>query len=163
MRVQMDRQGLRDVKYKVRGIARRSENLTPVWPRLGSFLAQANRRQFTSHGAYYGTPWAPLKPDYAQWKLRNGYGRKTLVLSGGMKASFTSRPMAIEKYYKQSATYGSDHWLAKFHQYGTHRNGKQANPPRPMMVKNRAVVKAARDMIDSYVKTGKISAVRGYL
>lgn len=163
MSLHVNREGIRQIVYRFKGISRRADNLTPVWPRVGTYLAQSNRKQFSTQGMHYGTPWRPLKPDYAQWKLRNGYGRTILVMSGGMKASFTSRPMSIERYYKKSAVYGSNYWLAKFHQDGTHRNGKQANPPRPMMVKNKQVVGAVHHMIATYIKDGKVPAARNYL
>jgi len=152
-----------DVALHLKEVAKRVERPLPALKKIGSYIAQANRRQFSSHGTYYGTPWKPLKPDYAQWKLRSGYGRKILVLSGGMKASFTSRPMAIEQYSATGAVFGSDHWLAKFHQYGTHRNGKRVIPPRPIIGKNKRLTAAVKDIIKKYVTDGKAPNIGGYL
>ena len=63
--------------------------------------------------------------------------------TGGMRASFTSRPMAIEEYNGPSARFGSNHPLAKFHQHGTHRGGRRIVPARPMM---RVTPKVRRDV-----------------
>jgi phage virion morphogenesis protein len=163
VRIQVDRVSVRRAKWKIKAIASRADNLTPAWPKVGSYLSQANRKQFTSRGAYYGTPWKPLKPAYAQWKLRNGYGRRVLVLTGAMKISFISRPMSVERYYKQSAVFGSDNRLAPFHQYGTHRNGKPAIPARPIMKVTPKVAADIKAMLQEYVVNGKIPSVKGYL
>jgi len=159
----MDRAAQRKVEWRIKAIEKRTDNLTPAWRRVGSYLAAGNRKQFTSKGVYYGTPWKPLKPDYQQWKTAQGYGRRMLVLTGAMKVSFTSRPMSIERYYKKSAVFGSDNQLGVYHQHGTHHNGRQAIPARPIMVKNRKVVRDVRDIIGEYVAHGKIGPLKGRL
>lgn len=163
MSVRIDRAKVKKVTLQIDAMSKRTKNLTPVWKTVGSYLAMANRKQFATHGAYYGTPWKPLKPDYLQWKIKNGYSRKTLVQTGSMKASFTSRPMTIEKYYPKKAEFGSNHPLAKFHHNGTHRNGKRAIPPRKIMSKNKQVTKAVRSIIADYIVNGRTTGVRGYI
>ena len=162
MSVTIEKTGLRSTKMRVKAMSTRAQNLTPVWPKVGSYLSQSNRKQFTSKGAYYGKSWKPLEPEYALWKLRHGYGRRMLVQSGAMKLSFTSRPMSVERYYRQSAVFGSNNRLAVFHQYGTRRNGKRAIPARPMMKATRKVKKDIGQMIGEYVTHGKV-AVRNYI
>lgn len=162
MSITVDASGLKKVKAKIRVMSKRVQNPSPAWKSVGSYIAASNRRQFATHGAYYGTPWKPLKPNYAQWKVRSGYGRKTLVRTGAMRASFVSRPMAIEKYYRNYAEFGSDYWLVKFHQNGTFRNGKRANPPRPMMKKTRKMTADVTSIVKEYVINGRAS-VRKYL
>lgn len=153
---------LRKIKMRIKAMSKRVQNPEPAWRKMGSYFAAANRRQFSTHGMYYGTPWKPLKPDYLQWKIKNGYSRRTLVKTGSMRVSFTSRPMAIERYYKDSAVFGSNHEIAPFQHYGTFRNGKRAIPPRPIMVKTRKVVRDVKQIMQDYITGSKIST-RSYI
>lgn len=162
MSISIDNNDLRAVKMRMKVISKRIQNPTPAWRKVGSYLAAANRKQFATHGAYYGKPWRPLKPDYLQWKIKNGYSRRTLVRTGGMRASFVSRPMDIEQYRGKTAVFGSDHRLAKFHHYGTRKDGKQINPPRPIMVKTRKTVSDVTSIVQAYI-TGKPISIRTYL
>jgi phage gpG-like protein len=162
MSLTIDDKAAKRTEAKLRVMAKRVQNPAPIWKVVGSYIAASNRKQFSTHGAYYGTPWRPLKPRYAQWKVRNGYGQKTLVRTGAMRASFVSRPMKIEKYYGNRAEFGSDYWLVKFHQYGTHRNGKRANPVRTMMRKTARMTSDIASIIEEYVLNGRAS-IRKYL
>lgn len=162
MRVSIDKSAMRSTKFRIKAVNTRANNLMPVWPKVGSYLSRSNRKQFTSRGLYYGTPWKPLQPEYALWKLHHGYGRRPLVLSGAMKTSLTSRPMSVERYHRQSAEYGTNNRLAVFHQYGTRRHGKRAIPARPMMKVTPLVRRDIRDIIKTYVTTGKV-AVKDYI
>ncbi len=163
MNITVDKSGLNSIKRKIDKVADRSKNLTPVWPKVGSYMAASNRRQFSSHGAYYGTPWAPLKPEYAAWKIGHSSSGKILVLSGGLRASLVSRPMSIERYSAQDATFGTDHWLSKFHHPGTHRNGEQANPPRPLMRKTPKMTNDVGKIVREYVLHGKVGSMMGMI
>lgn len=163
MSIKVDLAKIKNVSMEIEDMGKRANNLTPVWKSIGSYLSMANRKQFATNGAYYGTPWKPLKPEYLQWKIKSGYSKRTLVQTGAMKASFTSRPMSIEKYYPKRAEFGSSNRLAKFHQSGTRRNGKPAIPARPIMVKNRRVTKAVRQMISDYIINGRTTGIRGYI
>lgn len=163
MKISFDRGGVKSAQRTINKIAERSKNLTPVWPKVGSYMAASNRRQFSSHGAYYGTPWAPLKPEYAAWKISHSSSRKLLVLSGGLRASLVSRPMNIEHYSAQTAEFGTDHWLSKFHHPGTHRNGQQANPPRPLMKKTPKMTNDVGKIVRQYVLSGKVGSMMGMI
>jgi phage virion morphogenesis protein len=156
--------GTQDASIYIKDVRMRLKNLEPAWAKVGSYLSQVNRRQFATEGAYLGKPWRPLKPEYMQWKIKNGYGRrKTLVQTGAMRASFTSRPMSIEVYKGDSATYGSNDYKAKWHQYGTHRNGKRAIPPRPIIVKTPKLTRDIRDIIAEYLVSKSRTRTRKYL
>lgn len=156
--IAVDVSGLQDAKTRIKAINVRAKNLTPMWPKVGSYLAAVNRKQFTTRGVYLGTPWSPLQPEYASWKLSHGYGRRPLVLSGALKTSYTSRPMSVERYYKKSALFGSSNRLAPYHQHGTRRNGKRAIPARPVMAMTPQVKRDIGNMIGEYVVNGKVAA-----
>lgn len=139
-------------KRRLRAMALRIENPEPAWPRVGRFLSMVVRRQFSTKGAYLGTPWKPLKPEYMLWKVAHGYPKQTLVMDGTLRRSFVDRPMKVETYRGKSASFGSDLDLAIWHQRGTRRNGKQVNPPRPMLVVNRAVAEEVTDIMRRYIR-----------
>lgn len=161
MSLTVDRNALRRAKQRVKRIGERSADPSPAWPRVGSYLSNTSYRQFVTKGSYYGTPWKPLKPDYAHWKLQHGYGRTMLVLTGKLKASLVSRPMSVEEYRGKSAVFGTDNRLAVFHQYGTHRNGKPVLPARPIVVVTSKISKDIQDIFTEYILTGRIATVKG--
>lgn len=162
MSVTIDIKGLRSAQGRLNGMSARAKDLRPMWPKVGSYISQSNRKQFTSRGTYYGKAWKPLKPEYAAWKRKQGYGRRPLVISGALKASFTSRPMSVERYYKKKAVFGSNNELAPYHQYGTRRNGKRVIPARPMMKATRKVQRDIAKMMKQYIVDGKV-AVKDYI
>ena len=147
-----DKAAINRVKRHMNGIAKRSANVSPVWPRVGSFLSAAERRQFATEGSYLGTPWKPLKASSLASKARRGFGgRKILVETGAMRGTFTGRPMAVEQYGGNSAIFGSDNQIAKWQHFGTHRNGKQAIPPRTIMKVTPVLVRGVSDIIAAYI------------
>lgn len=139
-------------KRRLAAMKVRVQDPSRAWPRVGRFLSTVVRRQFTTKGSYLGTPWAPLKPEYALWKVINGYPRQTLVMDGSLRSSFVSRPMDIEHYRGQVAHFGSSRDTAIWHQRGTRRNGKQVNPPRPMLVVNPMVREEVTDIVRRYIR-----------
>ena len=146
-------------QQKLRAMAMRARSPEKAWPKVGSYLSAVNRRQFATNGGYLGTPWKPLKPDYLLWKVREGYSSHTLIQTGAMRLSFTSRPMAIEVYSGNKARFGSDHPLAAFHQRGTHRNGKRAVPARPIMRVTPKVRKDVKDIIADYILGKRVTVM----
>lgn len=139
------------VARHLRGVGNRAQNVLPVWPKVGNYLSSRVQRQFLSNGAQFNTPWKPLKPEYRLWKMRNGFGNKTLIMSGEMKRSFTGRPMDIELYSPQSATFGSSNQKAVWQHYGTRRNGKRVIPPRKILVLTREVRADIKDIVGRYI------------
>lgn len=162
MSMQVAGVGLKTSERDLKDLIKRVKRPERVWRKIGSYLSMSVRKQFATQGGYHGKPWRPLQPDYLQWKVRNGYSRKTLVQTGAMKKSFTSRPMSIEKYYGKYAVYGSDNELAKYHQYGTRKDGKRVNPPRPMLVSSKRTKTAIRAIVEDYL-AGKNRPVRSYI
>lgn len=163
MSVRIDKGALNRVVVDIRTQERRVKNMTPMWRKVGSYIAAVNRRQFATEGAYLGKPWKPLKPEYLQWKVKAGYSKKTLVQTGSMRATFVSRPMLVEQYANKSALFGSTHPLAPYHQYGTHRNGKPAIPARPIIVANAKLARDIGDIIVEYVSNRSATTIRKYI
>lgn len=116
---------------KLRNMARRAEDLTPAWPRVGDYIADTMTRQFRSEGRTLGgRKWTPLKPAYAARKARLGYMGGILTRTGDLQREFTSRPMKVERYFKKSAEFGSDSDLAGWMAHGTRRRRPRAMQPR---------------------------------
>jgi phage virion morphogenesis protein len=127
----------------------RLRNPIGLWPKVGSFIAMVERKQFATQGAYLGKPWKPLKPEYLQWKIKHGYSKRILVRTGAMRASLTSRPMEEERYKKYSATFGTNVDYAKYHQYGTRYMAR-----RPMFTKNPLIKRGVKGIVKDYFLHG---------
>lgn len=140
---------------RLKDMSKRTQDVSPAWPRVGRFMSGVARKQFSTKGAFLNTKWKPLKPEYRLWKVRNGYSRSILVKTGDMRSGFTGRPMDIEEYHRDYAIFGSSDPIAKFHQYGTKRNGKKVLPARKILVTTREVRTEVRDMIAQYISKGK--------
>lgn len=112
--------GDRRVRQLLSEMADRARGVEAVWPEVGDYLADEFGKQFDAEGAhFYSRRWKPLTPQYLRWKIRNGYDPRRLHQTGAMRASLTSRPMAIEQYGSSSARFGTNDSKAGFHQNGT--------------------------------------------
>lgn len=144
--------GIDEIKIKLRLLSNRAKNPRPVFVILGSYFAAHNRKVFATNGAYNGSPWKPLSPDYHQWKIRTGKSPNTLVRTGKLRASYVSRPMGIEVYGKMRARYGSNVRYAHFHQSGTRHM-----PARRVMVVNKKVRMDVKQIVEDYISGNKTS------
>lgn len=141
-----------DASLGLTGLSTRAQDISPVWPKVGQFLSRVSRQQFATEGAFLGTPWKPLKPEYKVWKRRNGFGGKILVQTGSMKAGLVGRPMNIEQYFGNTAYFGTDDPKATWHHYGTHRDGKRVNPPRKIIRSTPYVKREVKSIINNYLR-----------
>lgn len=135
------------VARRFRTLAKNAEDVSPAWPRVGAYLSRTINQQFVTEGKRLGTPWRPVKPAYRLWKIRSGFSRKTLRQTGKMMKTFTGRPMDIEHYEGNSATFGSSDIKATWHHHGTRRNGERVNPPRPIFKTTPDVKRDVRDIL----------------
>lgn len=146
----------REVAVDIKVIRGRAEDVSRVWPSVGQYLSREVRKQFVTEGAHFGTPWKPLKPAYRLWKIRNGFSRKILRRTGELLQSFTGRPMDIERYQRQEARFGSDLDKARWHNFGTKRNGKRVNPPRPILKVTPAVRREVKNIVQDWITKGRV-------
>lgn len=77
-------------------------------------LSDIYTKHFLSNG---NGKWAPLDAEYGAWKSVHFPGAPTLVRSGGLFKSIET--FSISEINRQSARFGTDAPVAKFHQYGT--------------------------------------------
>jgi phage gpG-like protein len=141
-------------KRHIRNLQMRATNLMPMWPRVGTYLSGVVRKQFASKGVYLQTPWKPLQPDYRLWKVKHGYSSAILVKTGDLKRSF-GRPMQIESYRRDSASFGSREQTALWHQDGTRRHGRQVNPPRPILKATPLVKREVKKIVRDWIVEGR--------
>lgn len=147
--------GDRAVSKRFKNIAKRASDVSPAWRGVGGYLSRMVAQQFASEGSRLGTPWRPLKPEYRLWKMQNGYSRKILVQTGRMKQSFTGRPMDIERYGPSDAVFGSNDMKAVWHHFGTHKDGKQVNPARPILVVTPEIRREVSQRVIKYIAKGR--------
>lgn len=105
-----------------RELRRRQANLeapNPAWSEVSRHIAREVRKQFTTRGAHFGTPWAPLAPATIAAKIRGGWPRQPLVRTGKLKRDFTSSPLDIEDFRGNVAVFGASSDVAGYQHYGT--------------------------------------------
>jgi phage gpG-like protein len=92
----------------------RAEDLRPVFRRAKEDLSDIYTKHFLSNG---NGKWAPLDAEYGAWKSVRFPGAPTLVRSGGLFKSIET--FSVSEINRQSARFGTDAPVARFHQYGT--------------------------------------------
>jgi phage gpG-like protein len=158
MPMKTDIEGINQIRYRVKMARTKIEQPAGAWKKVGSFLSMVERKQWATAGGYLGKPWKPLKPDYLQWKIRSGYSKRTLMKTGALRLSLVSRPMAIERYYKKSAVFGTNVEYAKYHQYGTRKMAR-----RQLINKNPKIVRGIKHILMDYFSLGSRTTVRRYI
>lgn len=106
----------------------RARSMRRPLTKFGSRLRRHNRAQFRTKGLAGGTPWAPLSPAYAAYKLRAVGPKPLMRFSDDLWKSLTRNPMAVQQIGKQTAEFGTDVDYAEFHQGGTSKM-----PARPIV------------------------------
>jgi phage gpG-like protein len=89
-------------------------DLRPVFRKAEKDLSDIYTKHFSSNGS---GKWKPLDAEYGAWKSANYPGRPTLVQSGNLFR--TIRKFSVREINKNTARFGTDAKVAKFHQYGT--------------------------------------------
>lgn len=125
-----DRRAFSRVKRRIK---KADIDMLKAGPKVGAVVARHIRRQFTTKGAHFGTPWKPLAKSTLKEKARKGFPKSPLVRTGQMKAGVTKQPLDIEWFTNSSAHLGTDRKKAVWQHYGTHRNGRRHIPPRPIL------------------------------
>jgi phage gpG-like protein len=157
--MKFDHKAQRRVSTRIRKMGDRAQDVTPVWPRVGSYLAREVRRQFSTKGKHFGTPWKPLARSTRKQKSKLGYPRNPLLRSGALRRSLIGRPMAVEIYRRTNATFGSDLPTADWQQHGTRRRGRRHIPPRVMLKVTPQQSREVAKMMKKYI-VGRGGGVR---
>jgi len=121
-------------KAQLRAFASLILDLRPFWPRVVPLFIGWEAEQYASEGAFWGTPWAPLSPEYAARKAITHPGRGLLVADGDLRrgvseparrATRTSLTLTIKWRKKGKRRTLDPGW----HQFGN----TQGMPARPLL------------------------------
>jgi phage gpG-like protein len=119
-----------EVRKRFIGFRIRAKNFTPVLRWAFKQLQEAHLKNFASEGRASNSPWRPLDPEYASWKLEK-YGNNGILVGrasdgSDLRASliFSNTRGSIRNIITtgegtNSAEFGTDLPYAKFHQTGT--------------------------------------------
>ena len=155
MSVTMTVNGGKATIAKLQAMKGRTKRVDPAWREVGSHISKQIKNQFRTRGATFGTPWKPLAPSTVLEKKRKGYPRQPLVRTGKMKRLVTGRPLEVEQYAGQVATFGTKSKIALFQHGGTKRNGKRHIPARPIMKMTPKLRREIRDILKKHVLRGE--------
>ena len=147
---------LHGVARNLRNADKRIENIAVLGPSIGAMFSRNISRNFTTRGAFLGSPWKPLAPSTIAEKVRQGLPTTPLVRTRKMRESFVGRPMSVERYTRKTLIYGSNLERSVWQQYGTHRNGRRHIPPRIIFKVRREDRAAIAKKVADYVMKGKI-------
>ena len=119
-----------EVRKRFIGFRMRAKNFTPVLRWAFQQLQKAHLKNFATEGRASDSPWRPLDPEYATWKLER-YGNQGILVGrradgSDLRASliFSNSRGSIRNIITTaegttSAEFGTDLPYAKFHQTGT--------------------------------------------
>jgi hypothetical protein len=125
----------------------------PVLVRFGQLHRSQVKGVFASEGATGASGrWEPLSPRYAAWKRRAFPGRRILVLSGEMKAAFTtpSHPKYVQGF--RVAPRGGTFFFGAYDDIAyKHFHGIKPLPIRDMITKTALqVAEFSKRLVDWY-------------
>jgi len=122
-------------KAQLKAFASLLLDLRPFWPRVVPLFVGWMSQQFETEGVYWGTPWAPLSPEYAARKAITHPGKGLLVADGDLRkgasmparrATRTSLTLTI-RWPKRKGRKGQKL------DPGWHQLGTQRMPARPLL------------------------------
>jgi phage gpG-like protein len=154
MPVHVTFQGGDKFKAELRRKKQRVQKPELAWRKVGRHIAKEIRKQFTSRGANFGTPWKPLAPSTIREKRRLGYPLAPLIRTGEMRREMTGNPMNVEFYEGRIATFGTNGMKAEWQHFGTDKNGKVHIPARPILKATPKLRREVKDIMDEWVKKG---------
>lgn len=149
MQVSVTVTGDKEVITKLRSLGSKLLDFSVAFAVLGRELTDYYEgKVFSSQGGALGEPWARLSPAYAARKGKMYPGRGTLVATGQMQRSFTTRVTP------STLIIGNDAPYFKYHQSTEERN---VIPRRAMLGVNSEVKSIVKQIIEQDIST-KIQA-----
>lgn len=143
--------GEKRVANRLRAVSRRVRDTSPVLAQLPEVFEDHVDRTFDTQGASIGDRWKPLTRPYTAWKVSKG-GGGPLVLSGGLKSSFSGGRHHIEVMGKNSIRWGTNHPLARLHHSGS--PGKRV-PSRPILIVTRELREEVQRKVRDHIMRGE--------
>lgn len=163
-------EGDEELKRKLEKASISLKDFRGVFRNTARKLRRRMRKVFMTQGRSQGTPWASLSP-YTMKAKRKGWGRYQgesgygiLRSSGRLMASYTNRGHSrhVEKIYRQSMEWGSNHPTAHLHAQGPQSRGPAPPlPQRPLVaLSDKEEREFFRDPLATHV-LGRLSRSRG--
>jgi len=142
------------------GMINRSNDFKPVFRWMFQALQKAHMQNFQTQGQTDGSPWKPLDPQYASWKLENYGDKGILVRTGDLQDSLTmnSARGAVRDMGRRTAYFGTKLSYAKFHQNGTINMAER----RPVFLPNLMARQTAR-AVGEHIVHNSVGVVYPYL
>lgn len=125
-----------------------ANNASPAFRRFAQKFRGHLIKQFATEGAHFGTPWQPLSPQYAAWKMRKYGPKKILQREGELRDSLMRRALSVMTVTDSELVIGTDVPHAVYHQEG------RGVPKRPIIVASPEVVRDAREILANYIVDG---------
>ena len=120
-RLRIESRDIARLRRRIERMRERAGDLVPAWEVVADWLAEQERIQFSTEGARWGQPWAPLAESTLAAKLRRAQPSDILVATTELKRSLTIRPLDIERLHPSTMVLGTRVSYAQFHQRGTSR------------------------------------------
>lgn len=136
----------RRAELRLKQMRERAGDLTPAFEKWGDDVAEEVRLNFAAEGAWFGSAWAALSPQYAAWKALHYPNKTILRRTDKLFDSLTERPMAVERIGKQQAVFGTDVKYARYHQGGTVKM-----PSRPFLELTAELQRKVNDRILDHI------------
>jgi hypothetical protein len=83
-------EGLAETERALARLEAMVRDLRWLWPRVSQLTISMISRQFDQEGAFFGSRWQALSPDYAAWKEIHFPGKKILSREGFLRRAATS-------------------------------------------------------------------------
>lgn len=139
-------EGIDEVRIDIQRMQRGVRDISDAGIPVARYLGSEVRKQINSKGSHFGTPWAPLKPSYLQWKIQHGFPRTILVKTGDLRRSFVRPSDLIDATYPDKIVLRSKDFKAILHQTGAGHL-----PIRPILKLTPDVKKGIREIVAGIV------------
>lgn len=118
--ITLDLTGLPQWQALTQQMIARAQDLRPVFEVMHDAWVTEEIEQFTTEGGYFGEPWAPLNPAYAERKRKQYGALPILIRTGRLLKSFIGEGGEhIKRITADEAEFGSAVPYAQYHQTGT--------------------------------------------
>lgn len=125
-------------------LGHRAADPRPVFKEIADLFQRGQARQFSSGGAYFGTPWAPL----AESTVARTGAHRPLHLTGALERAVAGKGKGkLRRVTKTKVTVGTSLFYAIFHQGGT----SKGVPARPVVGISRRDGKQALTMLERHL------------
>jgi hypothetical protein len=131
----LDIEGLPSTTAMLRDAAARGEDMRPAMARIKVLFIEGHTEQFSSKGAFLGTPWPPNAPETVARKAREGIPalNDVMVGEGTLAEALRGGKGSRTRVSKGSVSVGVSLIQALFSQGGASGARRGVQPARPVL------------------------------